>query len=94
MELQKGNILMVGPTGTGKTLLAQTLARYLDVPFTLADATNENGVVITRSPSPTPAAIRHRCRPVVPLDTAAAWGTGSATRSPHRSGIGSDTSAP
>src|SRR5215203_1016896 len=39
IELQKGNILMVGPTGTGKTLLAQTLAKYLDVPFTLADAT-------------------------------------------------------
>ncbi len=39
IELQKGNILMIGPTGTGKTLLAQTLARYLDVPFTLADAT-------------------------------------------------------
>jgi ATP-dependent Clp protease ATP-binding subunit ClpX len=39
VELHKGNILMVGPTGTGKTLLAQTLARYLDVPFTLADAT-------------------------------------------------------
>lgn len=39
IELQKGNILIVGPTGTGKTLLAQTLADYLDVPFTLADAT-------------------------------------------------------
>ena len=39
VELQKGNILIVGPTGTGKTLLAQTLARYLDVPFTIADAT-------------------------------------------------------
>jgi ATP-dependent Clp protease ATP-binding subunit ClpX len=39
VNLQKGNILMIGPTGTGKTLLAQTLARYLDVPFTLADAT-------------------------------------------------------
>jgi ATP-dependent Clp protease ATP-binding subunit ClpX len=39
VQLQKGNILMVGPTGTGKTLLAQTLADYLDVPFTLADAT-------------------------------------------------------
>ena len=39
VSLQKGNILMIGPTGTGKTLLAQTLARYLDVPFTLADAT-------------------------------------------------------
>ena len=39
IELHKGNILMVGPTGTGKTLLAQTLARILDVPFTIADAT-------------------------------------------------------
>jgi len=39
VELQKGNILMIGPTGTGKTLLAQTLARTLDVPFTIADAT-------------------------------------------------------
>jgi ATP-dependent Clp protease ATP-binding subunit ClpX len=39
IELQKGNILMIGPTGTGKTLLAQTLARILDVPFAIADAT-------------------------------------------------------
>jgi ATP-dependent Clp protease ATP-binding subunit ClpX len=40
VELQKSNILLIGPTGCGKTLLAQTLARILDVPFTIADATS------------------------------------------------------
>ncbi|MGH7311027.1 MAG: ClpX C4-type zinc finger protein, partial [Candidatus Rokuibacteriota bacterium] len=39
VELQKSNILLIGPTGSGKTLLAQTLARVLRVPFTIADAT-------------------------------------------------------
>jgi ATP-dependent Clp protease ATP-binding subunit ClpX len=39
VELEKSNILLLGPTGVGKTLLAQTLARVLDVPFTIADAT-------------------------------------------------------
>lgn len=39
VEIQKSNVLMIGPTGTGKTLFAQTLARVLDVPFAIADAT-------------------------------------------------------
>ena len=39
VEIQKSNIVMIGPTGSGKTLLAQTLARLLNVPFTIADAT-------------------------------------------------------
>ncbi len=40
VEIQKSNILIIGPTGCGKTLLAQTLARFLNVPFTIADATS------------------------------------------------------
>ena len=40
VELQKSNILLIGPTGCGKTLMAQTLARFLNVPFTIADATS------------------------------------------------------
>ena len=38
--IQKSNVLLLGPTGSGKTLLAQTLAKYLDVPFAIADATS------------------------------------------------------
>lgn len=40
LELQKGNVLLIGPTGSGKTLLAKTVAKYLDVPFVVADATS------------------------------------------------------
>ena len=39
VELSKSNLLLIGPTGSGKTLLAQTIARVLDVPFSVADAT-------------------------------------------------------
>ncbi|MBL7086478.1 MAG: AAA family ATPase, partial [Candidatus Cloacimonetes bacterium] len=39
VELEKSNIIMIGPTGTGKTLIAQTLAKFLKVPFAIADAT-------------------------------------------------------
>jgi ATP-dependent Clp protease ATP-binding subunit ClpX len=40
LEIEKSNVLMLGPTGSGKTLLAKTIARYLDVPFAIADATS------------------------------------------------------
>ena len=47
VELSKSNILLIGPTGSGKTLLAQTLARMLDVPFVMADATTLTGNINT-----------------------------------------------
>ena len=47
IEIAKSNIMLVGPTGSGKTLLAQTLARILDVPFTMADATHKLPVPVS-----------------------------------------------
>ena len=40
LEIQKGNVLLIGPTGSGKTLLARSVAKYLNVPFVVADATS------------------------------------------------------
>jgi ATP-dependent Clp protease ATP-binding subunit ClpX len=48
IELQKSNVLLLGPTGSGKTLLAQTLARLLEVPLTIADATTLRGCLKSR----------------------------------------------
>ena len=60
-ELDKSNILLIGPTGVGKTLLAQTLARILDVPFTIADATTLTSRVRGRGRGSSSSACCRRC---------------------------------
>jgi ATP-dependent Clp protease ATP-binding subunit ClpX len=64
IELQKSNILLLGPTGCGKTLLAQTLARILNVPFAIADATalTEGGYVGETSRTSSSSSSRPRLR--------------------------------
>ena len=53
LEIQKSNVLLLGPTGSGKTLLAQTLAKTLNVPFAIADATTLTAVSYTHLTLPT-----------------------------------------
>ena len=71
VELQKSNILMLGPTGSGKTFLAQNLARLLNVPFAIADATTltEAGYVGEDASVPPQGGRKHPQQELIPIDT-------------------------
>ena len=79
IELAKSNIMLIGPTGCGKTLLAQTLARILDVPFTMADATTltEAGYVGEDVEN----IILNCCRPVNTMSSVRSAASSTLTRS-------------
>src|SRR5262249_29150867 len=79
VELAKSNILLIGPTGSGKTLLAQTFARILDVPFTMADATTltEAGYVARTSRTSSSSC----CNPPTTMSSAPSAASSISTKS-------------
>lgn len=85
VELQKSNIILLGPTGSGKTLLAQTLARYLDVPFAISDATTLTQAGYVGMMSRTSSSASSRPRTTTSRKPSAASSTSmKSTRSPRR----------